>query len=170
MAVSTEVTLRNALLAQLRAASVAQTILGFQEPEGNIRGYLLENEASERTADYLSAVVAGENIVQAIGIHVVGNDVPYAAKMTSIRVYDIRFRYYREIGVEGAGEHWILDAARATRNVLRLMGVDLNGLVSQINSGSKVSISKQNIQVENDTGEILIGAMDYEATRTNPDF
>lgn len=167
MATSTEATVRSAIVTALQA--IALTDLGFDNPGGNIRPYLLDYEASEKKASYLSAQVAGKNTVYAIAVDVTGSDEWYAMGNITKRTYKIIVRIYRAVGVNGDGSTAVIEAARKIRGAIRGMTSTLSSTVD-IASGTG-ELERDFVDgVDGAHGEMVVGTLTYEAQKVNPTF
>lgn len=169
MATSTEATVRSTIIAALRAESVAQTILKFDKPEGNIKDYLIDHETRESIAQYLGALVDGKMTVRCWAVEVLGNDDWFAQESISKREYQITLQGYYAMGVNGSGAKTLIDHSNGIRNMLRGMGPTISGTVTRVARTGRPDIRKVS-GLDSDKGEILVGTIIYVCERTNPDF
>lgn len=169
MAVSTEETVRDVIVAAFRAIATDIDGLEFSEPEGNIKDYFLEFEDEALAAKYLMANIDGKKVVRCIAVDVRGNDDWWAAGDMTKRRYSIRVRMYYERGISGEGYRLMVKHARKLRGAIRGLTMSLGGTVSLVSSTGEIDV-QQARGVDPVPGVILVGTMAYVAERTNPDF
>lgn len=164
---STEATVTSAIVAAIQA--IAVSALGFDDANGNVRGYLLEHMADEKQTTYLMANVSSAKKARAWGVFVTANDEPFAMGGITERTYHIRVVGYYEIGQNGEGAVLLANHSRKVRNAIKGIGISLSGTVDRILSMSDFSLDKIS-QVDPSKGELITGSFDVFAAKRNPDF
>ena len=166
MATSTEATVRDVIVAAIRA--IAVTSLGFDEANGNVKSYPLKSEHPEKRDDYTLAFVGNIRLcrcwsvdVRAIELYVAQRDVGMLT-----RLYTVSIEAFYEFGVGGDGHITLIDHARNVRESIKNLGTGLSGTVSRMVSLSPLQISPQSLGNE----EKLVGEFSYEFERINPDW
>lgn len=173
MATSTEETVSQVIIDALKA--VATTDLEFDEPEGNIKDYLLEYEQAELIPDYLMSSVGNETDMQAIGVETRARDTwhggnqPTSATPLMKRTYTTRIFFYVSAGVRGEGYKKMIRICRKTRGAIRLLSSNLSNTVDYVTSTGEISVDKLS-GVDPIPGELLVGQITYVSERANPDF
>jgi hypothetical protein len=165
MATSTEATVRTVIVNAIRA--IAQSDLGFDEPNGNIREYPLEFHQNEQRTSYLMAKVNGVQTARAWAVDVIGYDEPFALGGISKRTYQIRILAYYGKGVDGVAYHAMIDHARKIREAMNGLTNNIGGTANLISSATGLVPGEQ---IDSDVGRLITGTMTYAATRTNPDY
>lgn len=165
MPVSTEATLRALFVATIEGAWAD---LDFEVEDGNVHDYLLDWEIADRQPEYLMARVAGENIIQAIGVQVLGDDPWVAVRNITERTYQIEVVEYREYGVSGVGVNKVIDHGTVIRGAIRALGSNLSNYVDQVISVSQVDLRP--LGESKSRGPLIQGTTRYVATKRNPDF
>lgn len=128
---STAAQVRDKLVDTLQ--TIAQTKLGFDDPDGNIKDYLLEHEMQQLYGAYLYADAdAGQSVIRAWGVSVFPFDVPYALGNVSQRTFEIRVEGYYDLETEGAGVNKLLDHANEVQKVI-------NALTPTLGLGLRIS-------------------------------
>lgn len=165
MAVSTERTVRDVLVAAIQGISAS---LGFDKSPGNVKDYPLEmHRADSRKTKYLAAQVAGKQEARAWAVDVRGSDEPYAMGNVKQRTYAIRvIGYYDQRGDSGDNYTTLIDHARLVRQAIHALGIDISGTVTRIPDASAFDYAV----VSSDFGEIYVATMTMTAVRNNPDF
>lgn len=163
MAVSTEKTVRDVIVAAIRGVAGD---LGFAEPAGNVKDYPLEMHQVEKIPGYLKAKVGNEVVQRAWAVDVRGFDEPFALGRVAKRTYAVTITGYYEKGVDGENYKALVDGARVIRGALNALSPSFGGTVTQILSAGGLDIR----ELETSAGRLLVGVMTYSALRTNPDF
>jgi len=167
MALSTEETVRQALVEAIEAIAVSG--LGFDQAGGNVKEYPLDLEAKEDVPDYLTALVGGEPVVRCWSVFVTASEDWLAEDGVGIRRYTVKFEAYYEVETAGAGANLIVEHARKVRGAIRSLGSMLGGRVDTMAPISEVQISRLS-GVEPSDGQILVATFGFTAERRNPDF
>lgn len=163
---STEEAVRAVLVDAMRA--IAQTKLGFDDTEGNIKDYLLDYESDEDRADYLASAVGGKLKLRAWGVQVLGADTIFAQGAITRRDYAIRIVGYYGMGKNGEGINDLITHARKIREKIKSFGVSLSDTLDTITDGTPLEI--ETIGSAEDGEKILRGQFSYLGTKQNPDW
>lgn len=163
MAVSTEATVRDVIVAAIQGVAAD---IGFADPVGNVKDYLLEFHQDEQVAAYLRARVGNQFIPYAWAVQVLGYDEPFAMRGVAKRTYEITIEGYRIKGVDGAPWNDLINAARVIRGEINDISPSLSGTATLIRSAVGLNPSFRDTQA----GTLVVGTMRYTAERTNPDF
>ena len=163
MAVSTERTVRDVIVAAIRGVAAD---LGFSDPAGNVRDYLLDFHQAEQVPVYLKAKVGNVWLPYAWGVQVLGFDEPFALGGIAKRTYSITIEGYRLKAVDGEAWNALIDAARVIRGAINAISPGLGGTATLIRSAVGLTPAQRNTEA----GTLVVGTMGYTAERTNPDF
>lgn len=167
MAVSTERTVCDVLVAAMRSVSAQ---LGFADPQGNIRNYLIENHQAEQVTAYLSAKVtdkAGSRVEPRVwGVEVLGSEEPWSTPKKNKRTYQVTITGYYLKGTEGEGWNRLIDHATVIRGAIGEISPDWKGTVTRIVSSSPLSRG----ELDADGGPLVVGTLRFTAERSNADY
>lgn len=163
---STEDTLRDFLVDAIQA--IAQTKLGFDDTEGNVKDYLLDYESDEDRADYLTARVDGRAKLRAWAVQVLGADTIFAQGAVTRRDYSIRVVGYYGMGKNGEGINAMIAGARKIREKIKSYGVQVSNLLDTITDGTPLEI--EIIGSVEDGEKIVRGQFTYLGVKQNPDW
>ena len=168
MTTSTDTSVREAIMTAI--GDIAVVDLGF-DAQGlpNIRDYPLEHERAEARTEYLMTDIGAEKVVRAISVWVLSKDDWHGTGDLQRREYRIEVALYYDIGFEGSGAKLLVDHARKIRGAIRLMTCTLDDTVDLVSDSSELSISRLS-GVDPSIGEILVGSMQWDAVKLNPDF
>lgn len=165
MATSTEATVRAVLVSAIQG--IAQSSLGFDDANGNVRDYPLEMHHEEDIPGYLKARVGGVQVMRCWAVDVRGNDGPFALERVGKRVYAIRIIAYYAKGTGGQAYLDMLAHSRKVAGQIRLLSNNLGGTVNRITGSTPMDpVERTGLSV----GKLLQGTMTYTAERESPDF
>lgn len=168
MAISTEETVRGVVVQAIQA--IAQEGLGFDTPNGNVKGYLLDYEHPAKVRQYLMASVGARQQIQAWGVMVSAADVFVGTGGLVQRTYTIVVEGYYDLGLEGAGINSILVAARRIAAQLKNIGTSLYQTVDFVSNPVFESPQVVPSGIEKNSGQMVKARITYTASRKNPNF
>lgn len=163
---STEDAVRDFLVDALEA--IAQSKLGFDETNGNIKDYPIEFENDEDRPAYLMAPVGGKKKARCWSVDVRGDDTIFAQGGVTLRNYLIVLSGYYGLDKDGESYKALISHARKIREKIKSYGVQLNNLVDTIRDGTPLSIDY--LGSDEDGNRIIKGSFTYTAQKQNPAF
>jgi hypothetical protein len=165
VATSTEATVRDVLIAMIQG--LAQSSLGFDEPQGNVRAYPVEMHQAEQRPAYLKASVDGKQVPRAWAVDVQSHEVPFAMRQIPIRTYTIRLIGYYGKDSDGTAYHALINGARKIRGAFNAITPTISETVTRILNTAPLSIDEVD---GGDSGQLFVGTLLITAEKTAPDF